>query len=99
MLARIALDILPCQASSVPCKQLFSASKQTADDQWASLGTKRFKELQLMKFAWHSKITDIASSNSDQVEVVDLGENRDMLEYDVRDYEFEKEEDEFVIDD
>ena len=30
-LARIALDILPCQASSVPCERLFSASKQTAD--------------------------------------------------------------------
>jgi len=52
-----------------------------------------------MKFAWRSKITDIASSNSDQVEVVDLGEYRDMLEYDVREYEFEKDEDEFVIDD
>src|SRR5713226_2191886 len=99
MLARIALDILPCQASSVPCEQLFSASKQTADDQRASLGAKRFEELQLMKFAWRSKITDIASSNSDQVEVVDLGEYRDMLEYDVREYEFEKDEDEFVIND
>ncbi len=52
-----------------------------------------------MKFAWRSKITDIASSNSDQVEVVDLGEYRDMLEYDVREYEFEKDEDEFVIND
>jgi hypothetical protein len=30
-LVRIALDILPCQASSVPCEHLFSASKQTAD--------------------------------------------------------------------
>ncbi len=99
MLARIALDILPCQVSSVPCERLFSASKQTADDRRASLGTKQFEELQLMKFAWRSKITDIASSNSDQVEVVDLGEYRDMLEYDVREYEFEKDEDEFVIDD
>ena len=30
-LAQIALDILSCQASSVPCEHLFSASKQTAD--------------------------------------------------------------------
>jgi len=51
-----------------------------------------------MKFAWCSKITDVASSNSDQVEVVDLGEYRDMLEYDVQEYEFKKDEDEFVID-
>jgi hypothetical protein len=50
-LARIALDILPCQASSVPCERLFSASKQTADLCRSSLGAKRFEELQIMKFA------------------------------------------------
>src|SRR5260370_3097762 len=98
MLARIALDIPPCQASSVPCEWLFSASKQTADDRRASLGTKQFEELQLMKFAWRSKITDIASSNSDQVEVVDLGDYLNMLQYDVHEYELEKDEVEFVID-
>src|SRR5258708_32571051 len=99
MLARIALDILPCHASSVPCEWLFSASKQTADYRRASLGTKEFAELQLMKFAWRSKITDVASSNSDQVEPVDLGEYCDMLEYDVREYEFKRDADKFVIDD
>jgi hypothetical protein len=31
-LGRIALDVLAAQASSVPCKWLFSARKQTADD-------------------------------------------------------------------
>jgi len=82
----------------VPCEQLFSASKQTADDQWALLGAKQFEELQLMKFAWCGNITDIASSNSYQVEVVDLDEYCEMLEYDVREYKFEKDEDEFVID-
>src|SRR5713101_7521735 len=54
-LARIALDILPCQASSVPCERLFSASKQTADLCQSSLSAKRFEELQIMKFAWHKK--------------------------------------------
>lgn len=48
---RIALDVLPCQASSVPCERLFSASKQTAENCRASLGAKRFEELQVMKFA------------------------------------------------
>ena len=41
----IALNILPCQASSVPCEQLFSASKQTADLRQLSLGSKQFEEL------------------------------------------------------
>jgi hypothetical protein len=53
-----------------------------------------------MKFAWRGKITDIASSNSEQVEEVeevDLDKYHEMLEYDVREYEFEKGEDEFVI--
>ena len=31
-LARIALDVLPSQASSVPCEQLFSGTKQIATD-------------------------------------------------------------------
>jgi hypothetical protein len=83
----------------VPCKQLFSASKQTANDQWASLGSKQFEKLQLMKFAWRGKIMDIASLNSDEVEIVDLDKYREMLEYDVQEYEFEKGEDKFVIDD
>lgn len=53
-----------------------------------------------MKFAWRDKITDIASWNSDQVEeVVDLDEYRELLANDVRTYEFEKDEDEFVLDD
>ena len=38
-LGRIALDFLPCQASSVPCERLFSASKQVATDHCARLGT------------------------------------------------------------
>ncbi len=82
----------------MPCKRLFSASKQAADDQWASVDSKQFEELQLMKFAWRGNITDIAFSNTDQVEMVDLDEFWDMLEYDVQEYEFEKGKDEFVID-
>jgi len=59
----IALNILPCQASSVPCEQLFSASKQTADLRQLSLGSKQFEELQIMKFAWHKKILNNAEQN------------------------------------
>ena len=51
-----------------------------------------------MKFAWHGQITDTASSNSDQVEVVKLDEYRNMLKFNVREYELERGEDEFVID-
>ena len=37
-LARITLDVLPAQASSVPCEQLFSGTKQIATNRCAFLG-------------------------------------------------------------
>jgi len=82
-LGRMALDFLPCQASSVPCKRLFSASKQVATDQCARLGAQHFEELQLMKFAWRQNVVDIAAWNSAQVEQVDLEEYKDLFIADV----------------
>lgn len=101
-LAQIALDILPCQASSVPCERLFSASKQTAIDRRASLGAKRFEELQVMKFAWRPKIDDLVGYNSKEVEEVqvhldDLNEYTEMLDVDESAAEFDRFEDEFII--
>jgi hAT family C-terminal dimerisation region len=97
-LARIALDVLPCQASSVPYEWLFSTSKQTADTQRASLGAKRFEELQIMKFAWRNNIVDLAAWNSGQIEV-DLDEYSEMLEADELVNDFDKPEDEFIMED
>ena len=99
-LARIALDVLPCQASSVPCERLFSASKQIAEDRRASLGAKRFEELQVMKFAWRRNVVDIAACNSRQIEEVNLehlDEYAEMLDADELAAEFDKLEDEFVL--
>jgi hypothetical protein len=50
------------------------------------LGATRFEELQLLKFAWHQNITDIASWNSGLVGKVDLDLYGHMLAED----EFEK---------
>lgn len=79
-LTHIALDVLPCQALSVPYEHLFSASKQTADDHRASLGVKQFEELQIMKFTWHQNIVDLAAWNSGQVEEIELEEYSELLE-------------------
>src|SRR5882757_9493507 len=51
-LAHIALDVLPSQASSVPCEWLFSGTKQIAVDRRARLGSAVFEELAIMKSAW-----------------------------------------------
>ncbi|KAG6809994.1 hypothetical protein H0H87_011389 [Tephrocybe sp. NHM501043] len=81
-LGRIALDVIPCQASSVACERLFSASKQTADDRRACLGATTFEQLQIMKFAWRGKITDFAAINSQHVEEVDVNQFKELLSED-----------------
>ena len=75
-LARIALDVLPSQASSVPCERVFSGSKLTATDRRARLRPQLFEKLQLMKGSWQGLTVDLAQLNSDLIkEIVDNGED------------------------
>ncbi|KIL55505.1 hypothetical protein M378DRAFT_182221 [Amanita muscaria Koide BX008] len=83
ILSRIALNVLPAQASSVPCERLFSASKQAADDRRARLGTDKFEQTQIMKFAWREGVTDYAAINSSRIEECDLDEYVNMLGHDM----------------
>jgi len=46
----IVIDFLACQASSMPCKQLFSGGGEIATKHCAQLGATCFEELQIMKF-------------------------------------------------
>jgi hypothetical protein len=78
-LARIALDILPIPASSVPCERLFSAAKAIADDRRSRLGSQKFEELQIMKFAWRNNVADLAAWNSDAVQEINIGEYKALL--------------------
>jgi hAT family C-terminal dimerisation region len=77
----IAIDYLACQASSVACEWLFSGGGEIATKRHAQLGATRFKELQIMKFAWRNNIGDLAAWNLNQVEEIDdeMKEYRDML--------------------
>jgi hypothetical protein len=68
----IALDVLPAQASSVPCEHLFSGSKQIATDRRAQLGPRVFEELVIMRSAWGPDLYDMAAWNAAQAEEVDL---------------------------
>ncbi|KDQ06049.1 hypothetical protein BOTBODRAFT_79287, partial [Botryobasidium botryosum FD-172 SS1] len=49
-LARIALDVLPTQATSVPCEAAFSGGERTADKRQMRLGRELFEQLQVCKF-------------------------------------------------
>jgi len=77
-LARIALDVLPSQASSVPCERVFSGSKLTSTDRRARLKAEVFEQLQVLKAAWRDGIVDHAKLNADQTEHV-LDEFEDMF--------------------
>jgi len=71
MLACIALDVLPSQASSVPCEWLFSSSKQIAIDCWACLGSTVFEHLAIMGSAWRPDLYDMATWTAFQQEEVE----------------------------
>jgi hypothetical protein len=45
------MDILPIQASSVPCERVFSSSKQTITARRNQLSSKLVETLQLLKFS------------------------------------------------
>lgn len=79
-IARIALDILPVMATSVPSERLFSSSGQTADDQRSRLGAERFEQAQIMKWHWKEDALDFAKANQNFVEAVDLSEFEAFLQ-------------------
>jgi hypothetical protein len=81
-LSQIALDVLPAQASSDPCEQLFSAAKQVVDDWRSRLGAERFEQLQMLKFTWRQEKVDFAAWNSGYVEQVDIEEFVELLRVD-----------------
>ena len=71
-LACIAIDLLPAQASSVPCEHLFSACKKTAMDHHSCLSADRFEQLQVLKFAWCDQIPNLTTFNNDDENFIDL---------------------------
>jgi hypothetical protein len=70
-LARIALDVLPVQASAIPCEYLFFAAKLIVTDCHAHLSPAIFEELQILKFAWHDKLINWAVLNAEEVEDIE----------------------------
>jgi hAT family C-terminal dimerisation region len=94
---RIALDYLPCQASSVPCERLFSGGGEVATKRRAQLGADRFEELQVMKFAWRNNVDDWAAWNSATVEEVDeMKEYEDLVAADEEQQAWDRKADEIV---
>ena len=51
LMFRVALDVLPAQASAVPCERVFSTSKETCSDRRNRILPKLLEVLQVIKYA------------------------------------------------
>ncbi|KAG9031234.1 hypothetical protein FRB95_002936 [Tulasnella sp. JGI-2019a] len=61
LLASIALDVLPVQASSVPCERVFSSSKETTTLRRSNLSPNLMSTLQELKFQFKQERLDFVS--------------------------------------
>ena len=72
---KVALDVLPAQASAVPCEHIFSSSKET-DSLWrTNMSSWKMEELQVLKFSYrsdHLTFTDDLISTERELSVLDL---------------------------
>ena len=91
MLMQIVLDVLPSQASPIPCEQLFSGTNQIAVNCHACLGMGVFKALVIMGSAWRPDIYDMAAWTSSQEEEVDFFDFKMMLVDDAEMVAWEKD--------
>lgn len=89
-MARIALDYIPAQASSVSAEFLFSSSAQTADVRRTRLGSQLFEELQITKEQWKRNVVDFARLNEDTTEEIDMTPFEDLLADDEREAALDK---------
>ena len=62
LLFRVALDVLPVQASSVPCEEVFSSSKETTTQRRLQMSPDLLSELQMIKFAYKQDRLSFTSS-------------------------------------
>ncbi|PPR04216.1 hypothetical protein CVT24_013300 [Panaeolus cyanescens] len=58
LLFKLALDVLPIQASAVPSERVFSSSKETDTLRRANLGQVRMEQLQILKYRFRNNRND-----------------------------------------
>jgi hypothetical protein len=64
-LFRLAMDILPAQASSVPCERLFSSGKETCTARRNRIQPKLMEALQALKLSSRNSSLDLTEQLSD----------------------------------
>ena len=70
-LFRLAMDILPAQASAVACERLFSSSKETCTPRRNRINPGLMEALQTLKFSFCSGILDLTKHVEDTLYLFD----------------------------
>ena len=70
----LALDLLPIQASSVPCERVFSSAKETTTDRRNKLMPDLMEALQMLKFSFKKNSLSFTQGMSKETELSDLDE-------------------------
>ncbi|KAJ7894903.1 hypothetical protein B0H14DRAFT_2334233, partial [Mycena olivaceomarginata] len=77
-LFRLALDVLPAQASAVPCERVFSSSKETDVLRRGSLSPTVIEMLQILKFIYRKgriSFTEGWVATEEELTVIDVNPN------------------------
>lgn len=71
----MALDVLPAQASAVPCERVFSSSKETDTLRRGSLSPTVIEMLQILKFIYRNGRIDFTQgwvATEEELSVIDV---------------------------
>lgn len=63
LLFRVALDILPVQASAVPCERVFSSSKETCTLRRNRISSSLLEALQVLKYSFKQDRLDFMAGH------------------------------------
>ena len=77
---RLAMDIIPIQASSVPCERVFSSGKETMTPQRSRISAQLMEALQILKFSIRKKSKDSKDSES-SLKFSDMTWKEELMEF------------------
>ena len=77
----MALDILPIQASAVPCEHVFSSSKETCESRWSRIDPILMEALQVLKYHfWQSDTLNFTEGLSQEEEIKEIEKEMERAE-------------------